>query len=242
MPEFHHQLHFVCRTPVSIVSGRWKRCQVEFYARWAWLLPSWSQWNFCHSFQNQQDSSSARSLFLLLNHRFLIFSGTRAHQFGIHTRLGFITTSSPDSFKFEQTEENKVSHFFFFSLLILTGCCRFAKDYLSFPYLRCEWRLQQFETNRAVGFHWFYYSFTGKEQKISVENCFGDTFSAVCIYQRYLLENTLYYPLQLSLLVQSNLLFQKGFQLLTESSQHLAGLVQSLWTEWKVSKWSLGLG
>lgn len=117
MPEFHHQLHFVCRTPVSIVSGRWKRCQVEFYARWAWLLPSWSQWNFCHSFQNQQDSSSARSLFLLLNHRFLIFSGTRAHQFGIHTRLGFITTSSPDSFKFEQTEENKVSHFFFFFLL-----------------------------------------------------------------------------------------------------------------------------
>lgn len=130
MSECHNQLNFVCRTPVSIVCGRWKRCQVEFYARWAWLVPSWSQWNFCHSFQNQQDGSSTHSLFLLLNHSFLIFSGTHAHQLGIHTRLGFITKGGPDSFKSEQTEEGKVSNFF--SLANLDGMLQVCQRLLEF--------------------------------------------------------------------------------------------------------------
>lgn len=41
---------------------------------------------------------------------------------------------------------------FFFLLANLDWMRRFAKDYLSFPWLRYEWRLQQFESNWGVGF------------------------------------------------------------------------------------------
>lgn len=211
--------------------GRWRRCQVEFYAQWAWLVPSWSQWNFCCSFQNQQDGSSAHSLFLLQNHSFLVFSGAHAHQLGIHTRSGFITKGGPDSFTFERAR-----WVIFFFLANLDGMLQVCQRLLEFSLAEVWVKTAAIWSKLGCCFCRVSSSFTGKDQ-MHVQYYPSATPSAVCS-----LAVSITYSKILCIIlskrylwVQSNLLFQKGSRLLAGSLQHLASLTQSLWSKWKVS-------